>query len=265
MDLEGKVAIVTGGARGIGRGIAAELAAAGCDVVIGDLIDRPEIGSAAKEAVARIESHGRRGLAVACDVTRESDCQSLVRSAIETFGGLHVVVCNAGVMVASPAAETTLTEWEHVLRVNTTGTFLVCQAALPHLRAQGEGSIVNIASLAGLRAGGGRASYTSSKFAAVGFTQSLAAEVAKDGVRVNCVCPAAVRSEMTLGELADVVGLDDRAQADAMWTKVAGQRLPLGRSVEPEDIGQAVVFLCRADMVVGVALPVTGGEGMPAK
>ena len=265
MELEGKVAIVTGGARGIGRGIATELARAGCDIAIGDLLGLDEIAADAKETVARIESHGRRGLAVACDVTQEADCDGLVATAIEELGGLHVVVCNAGVMGISPVAEMATDDWERVLRVNATGTFLTCRAALPHLTAQGSGSIVNIASIAGLRAGGGRSQYTASKFAAVGFTQSLAAEVAKDGVRVNCICPSSVRSMMTVGELADVVGLDDLGEADEMWTKVARKRLPLGRSVEPEDIGQAVVYLCQADMVVGVALPVTGGEGMPAK
>lgn len=265
MELEGKVAIVTGGARGIGRGIASELARAGCNVVIGDLLGVPEIAVDAKQTLARIESHGRRGLAVACDVSKQADCEALVRAAVDQLGGLHVVVANAGVMNIAPVVETAPEDWDRVLRVNATGTFLTCRAALPHLIAQGAGCIVNIASVAGLRADGGRSPYSASKFAVVGFTQALAAEVAKDGVRVNCVCPSSVRSQMTVGELADVVGLDDLGEADAMWSQVAEKRLPLGRSVEPEDIGQAVVYLCQADMVVGVALPVTGGEGLPTK
>ncbi len=265
MELEGRVAIVTGGARGIGRGIATELARAGCDVVIGDMLEIDAVAADAKETVARIEAVGRRGSAVACDVTKEGDCEALVAHAVQELGGLDVVVCNAGVMNIAPVAETALEDWDRVMRVNATGPFLTCRAALPHLTGQGSGSIVIIASVAGLHAGGGRSPYTSSKFAAVGFTQALAAEVAKDGVRVNCICPSTVRSQMTVGELADVVGLEDLDEADAMWTKVARKRLPLGRSVEPEDIGEAVVFLCKADMVVGIALPVTGGEGLPAK
>lgn len=265
MELQGKVALVTGAARGIGRGIATELARAGCDVAIGDLLHIDEIASAAKETVAQIEALGRRALAVQCDVGQQADCEGLVASAIAQLGGLHIVVSNAGVMNIAPVMETRPEDWERVLRVNTTGTFLICRAALPHLTAQGEGSIVNIASTTGLRGVGGRSPYSSSKFAVVGFTQSLAAEVAKDGVRVNCICPSSVRSQMTVGELADVVGLDDMGKADDMWTRVAEKRLPLGRSVEPEDIGQAVVFLSRADMVVGVSLPVTGGEGLPTK
>lgn len=264
MDLAGKVAIVTGGARGIGRGIATELARAGCDVMIGDLLDLADVAADAQETVTQIEATGRRGRAARCDISQEADCDALVSAAIAELGGLDVVVCNAGVLGKSPVADTSSEDWERVMRVNATGTFQTCRAALPHLRAQGRGSIVNIASVAGLEAHGGRAQYTASKFAVVGFTKSLAAEVAKDGVRVNCVCPSSVRSGMTVGELADVVGLDDLGEADTMWTKVARKRLPLGRSVEPEDIGHAVVFLCQADMVVGVALPVTGGDGMPA-
>jgi meso-butanediol dehydrogenase/(S,S)-butanediol dehydrogenase/diacetyl reductase len=265
MDLEGRVAIVTGGARGIGRGIAIELARAGCDVTIGDLLDRDEVAAAAEDTLAQIEATGREGRAVRCDVTQEADCDALVAQAIFDWGGLDIVVCNAGVLAKSPVVETSTEDWERVMQVNATGTFQTCRAALPHLKARGSGSIVNIASVAGLHAHGGRAQYTSSKFAVVGFTQSLAAEVAKDGVRVNCVCPSSVRSQMTLGELSEYTGIDDPAKADALWSKVASKRLPLGRSVEPADIGQAVVYLCQADMVVGVALPVTGGDGMPAE
>ena len=265
MELEGRVALVTGGARGIGQGIAAELAAAGANVVIGDLTDRPELEAGAAETVAQVETHGRKALAVRCDVTVEADCDALVAAALDALGRLDIVVCNAGVMGISAVAETTLEEWERVFRVNATGTFLTCRAALPCLTGQGEGAIVNIASVTGLRGSGGRAQYSASKFAVVGFTQALAAEVAKDGVRVNCVCPSSVRSAMTVGELADVVGMDDMGAADEMWTRVAAGRLPLGRSVEPADIGRAVVYLCREDMVTGVALPVTGGEGLPTR
>jgi meso-butanediol dehydrogenase/(S,S)-butanediol dehydrogenase/diacetyl reductase len=263
MELKGKIALVTGAARGIGRGIATELARAGCDVVIGDLLHISEIAAAAKQTLSEIEKFGRRALAVQCDVSQQADCERLVESAVEQLGGLHVVVSNAGVMNIAPVMETQPEDWERVLRINATGTFLICRAALPHLTSQGQGSIVNIASITGLHGSGGRASYSSSKFAIVGFTESLAAEVAKDGVRVNCICPSSVRSQMTVGELADVVGLDDISEADRMWTKVAEKRLPLGRSVEPEDIGQAVVFLSRADMITAVSLPVTGGEGLP--
>ena len=132
----------------------------------------------------------------------------------------------------------------------------------PHLIERGRGAIVNVSSTAGLRGAATRAHYSASKFAVIGFSQSLALEVAKSGIRVNCVAPASVRSAMTVSELMAVTGLEDREQADALWTEVAAKRLPFGRSVEPEDIGRAVVFLCAAEMISGVVLPVTGGEDL---
>lgn len=260
--LEGKIAIVTGGARGIGRGIALELARAGADVAIGDLLERPEIAGEAKASVDAVRVLGRRAEAFACDVSRFTDCEALVAATLRELGGLHIVVCNAGVLGKGPVLEMAPEEWARVLTVNATGTFHTCRAALPHLVAQGEGSIVNVASTTGLRGVAGRAHYSASKFAVVGLTQALAAEVTEQGVRVNAVCPAGVRSGMTLGELSEVTGVEDAEKADALWTKVAAKRLPVGRSVEPEDIGRAVAYLCGATAVTGVALPVSGGEGI---
>lgn len=262
MDLEGRVAIVTGGARGIGRGIATELARAGCDVAIGDLIDRPEIEREAEVTIAQVEGLGRRAVAIRCDVAEEMDCEALVDGARERLGGLDVVVCNAGIMQVGGAMDITSAQWRRVLDVNLTGAFLTCHSALPHLTAQGRGVIVNIASVTGLRTGGDRVAYSSSKFGVVGLTQALAAEVAGKGVRVNCICPSFTRSAMSVGELMEKTGIQDPEQADALWTTVGEQRLPLGRSVEPEDIGRAVVWLCHADMVVGISLPVTGGDDL---
>jgi len=212
--------------------------------------------------VEAIRALGRRAEGFACDVTRYADCEALVASTLRAFGRLDIVVCNAGVLGKGPVLEMAPEEWARVLAVNATGTFHTCRAALPHLVAQGRGSIVNVASTTGLRASGGRAHYSASKFAVVGLTQALAAEVAEQGVRVNAVCPAGVRSGMTLGELGEVMGIEDPSKADALWTKVAAKRLPLGRSVEPEDIGRAVVYLCTATAVTGIALPVSGGEGI---
>jgi meso-butanediol dehydrogenase/(S,S)-butanediol dehydrogenase/diacetyl reductase len=263
MELEGSVAIVTGAARGIGRGIAIELARSGCDVGIGDLLGDPDTAKAAQQTVTEVEALGRRAIAVACDVAQQSDCDALVRATREELGRLDVVVCNAGIMQIGGVSDITSEQWRRILDVNLTGVFHTCKAALPHLTEQGRGAIVNVASMAGLRAGSGRVAYSASKFGVVGLTESLAAEVAHRGVRVNCVCPSFTRSAMSIGELMDQTGITDFEQADALWTKVGEKRLPLGRSVEPEDIGRAVVWLCRADMVVGVALPVTGGEGLP--
>ena len=252
---------MTGAARGIGRGIALSLAEAGADVAIADL-GIPEVAAEAAQTAEAVRALGRRALTLACDVSRYADCEALVARVLGALGGLDIVVCNAGVIGKQPVLEMPPEEWARVLGVNATGTFHTCRAALPHLVAQHRGSIVNIASTAGLRGGRERAHYSASKFAVIGFTQSLAAEVAEHGVRVNAVCPASVRSGMTLSELMQVTGVSDPTEADRLWTKVAAKRLPLGRSVEPSDIGAAVVYLCTATAVTGVALPVTGGEGM---
>ena len=263
MKLEGCRAIVTGAAQGIGRGIAWELARAGCDVAVADLLDRPETKQAASETVAGVEAEGRRAVALRCDVSVESDCEALVRDTIDALGGLDILVCNAGIMQIGGVRDITSEQWRRVLDVNLTGAFQTCRAALPHLVEQGRGAIVNIASTTGLRTGGERVAYSSSKFGVVGLTQALASEVAPHGIRVNCVCPSFVRSAMSVGEFMQNVGIDDAQAADAAWTKFGEKRLPLGRSVEPADIGRAVVWLCESDMVVGIALPVTGGDGLP--
>ena len=261
-SLEGRVAVVTGGARGIGRGIALELARAGAHVAIGDLLEDAETAKQAEETAAAVEGQGREARLVSCDVSDPSGPEALMAAAASQWGGLDYVVSNAGVLGSAPVAEMDPAEWERVLRVNATGTFHTCRAALPHLIARGGGAIVNIASVTGLRGAAGRAHYAASKFAVVGLSESLALEVAEAKIRVNCIAPASVRSAMTLSELMSVTGIDDPARADQVWTKVAAERLPFGRSVEPEDIGRAVVFLCGAEMISGVVLPVTGGEDL---
>ena len=262
MELENRVALVTGAARGIGRGIAAALARAGADVAIADLLGNADIAGEAAQTVRDVEAFGRKALLVDCDIADEASCDAMVAKTREALGGLDVVVPNAGIEGIGTMLDTSAEKFERVLRVNTTGTFLTCRAALPHLVEQGSGSIVIIASTLGLNAVAGRLSYVASKFATVGMTKALASEVSAQGVRVNCVCPSSVRSHMTVAELMDVTGIDDAQKADAVWTQAAASRLPLGRSVEPDDIGRAVVWLCEADMVSGIAVPVTGGEGL---
>jgi NAD(P)-dependent dehydrogenase (short-subunit alcohol dehydrogenase family) len=198
-----------------------------------------------------------------CDVSIEEDCETLILNTVDILGGLDILVCNAGIMQIGGVSDITSEQWKRVLDVNLTGTFQCCRAALPTMLEQGSGAIVNIASTTGLRTGGERVAYSSSKFGVVGLTQALASEVAPKGIRVNCVCPSFVRSGMTLTELMENSGIQDMEEADKTWTRVGQKIGPLGRSVEPSDIGRAVVWLCESDMVVGIALPVTGGNGLP--
>ena len=260
--LEGQVAMVTGGARGIGRGICVELARAGVDIAVGDLLGIDAIADEAKETVRSVEALGRRAITVPCDVTRLEGPTALVDACLQEFGRLDIVVANAGVLGSGPVKEMEPAEWDRVMSVNATGCFLTNRAALPHLCDHGGGSIVNISSMVGMRASANRAHYSASKFAVIGFSQALAAEVADDGVRVNCIAPGGVRSGMTIQEVMDATGVDDPVRADEIWTNVAAARLPFERSAEPADIGRAVVYLCGAEMVSGTVLPVTGGEDL---
>lgn len=262
MELEGRVAIVTGGARGIGRGIAIELARAGADVAIADLSSIAELAADAAATAAEVRALGRRAVSVDCDVSDPDACDAAIATTVAELGGLDILVCNAGIAGIGGVAETSAEQWERVLKVNTTGAFLMAKAALPHFEARGGGSIVNIASVLGMKPSGKRISYSVSKAALVALTQGLAQEGASKGIRVNAVCPSSVRSQMTVGEVREVTGADSLEEADARWTEIAKKVVPLGRSVEPEDIGRSVVGLCSAEMVTGAIVPVTGGESL---
>ncbi|MBM4382117.1 MAG: SDR family oxidoreductase [Deltaproteobacteria bacterium] len=259
--LAGKVAIVTGAARGIGRGIAEALADAGASVVVSDIAAPDthltyELSSAAQlEATAReIAARGNgRTLAVACDVTNAQQVDALVARTREAFGRIDLVVNNAGVVHFAPLETIDEARWDFVYAVNVKGPYLVSRAALAAL-AETRGSIVNIASVAGKRGRATGTLYCSSKFAAVGFTQALADEVAPRGVRVNAVCPGILATHMWTHHLTS----EARGGKQAYDTAVK-RMIPLGREQTPADIAQAVLYLATAQNVTGVALNVAGG------
>jgi len=264
--LLGKVALVTGGARGIGRGIALALARAGADVAIADVAElasaQQHYGSgavggmrAAEATAGEIAALGRRSRAIHADVSRKADAERMVAETVDALGALDVLVCAAGVV--SLASVETLSEqaWDLTLAVNAKGVFLSCQAAIAALKARG-GCIINLASVAGKNGQPGLAHYCASKFAVVGFTNSLAKELAP-AVRVNAICPGIVRTQMWeyLAEGRRQPG----ESKEAAWERVIGARIPLGRPQEPEDIGQLAVYLATAPNVTGQAINVDGG------
>jgi NAD(P)-dependent dehydrogenase (short-subunit alcohol dehydrogenase family) len=233
------VAVVTGAAQGIGRRVAEVLAGEGYGLVLADL----------REPAA---PDGADALPVVCDVSDEDQVAELARRAGERFGTVDVLVNNAGISLLRPAEETTPAQWRRVLDVNLTGPFLLCRAFGAGMLARGAGSIVNIASIAGLRGVADRAAYNASKHGLVGLTRTLAAEWGGRGVRVNAVCPGWVKTGM---DAADQAG-GGYSDAD-----IEGQ-VPMGRFAAPDDIAAAVAFLAdpyRAGFVNGVALPVDGG------
>ncbi|GAA0915443.1 SDR family NAD(P)-dependent oxidoreductase [Nonomuraea longicatena] len=240
--LDGKVAIVTGGASGIGRATALLFAREGAKVVVADL------DGAGAEAVA--EAAG--GVAVQADVSDPADCERIVRTATETYGGLHVLFNNAGIIRRTTALDIDVEEWDRVMAVNVRSVFLMCKYAIPAM--SGGGSIVNTGSGWGLKGGGNALSYCASKAAVVNMTRALAIDHAKAGIRVNSVNPGDTDTPM-LREEAKQLNEDWAA-----FEKDAADR-PMGRSGTPDEIAQAVLFLASdaASYITGSALVVDGG------
>lgn len=189
--LEGKVAIVTGAGRGIGRTIALTLAQNGALV---SLAARTE---AQLEAVlAEIESLGGQAASFCADVSLEADVKALIRNTVERFGRLDVLVNNAAVGAFGPLVETTTEQWDQTMAVNARGPFLTCREAIPYLRQQDRSFIVNISSIVGVKGYADQAAYSASKHALMGMTSALAKEVQKDGIRVHAICPGGIDTEL---------------------------------------------------------------------
>jgi NAD(P)-dependent dehydrogenase (short-subunit alcohol dehydrogenase family) len=254
-SLEGRRALVTGAGTGIGGAIVRALAAAGARVAVTDLDLR-----AAEAVTAEI---GSQAIALRLDVTDAEATEAVVGEVAGRLGGLDILCANAGVSSMARVVDLTEEAWDANFAVNAKGVFLSNRAAVRHwLRTGTGGAIVNTASLAGKQGVPLLAHYAASKFAVVGFTQSLAREVAAHGIRVNCVCPGFVRTGMQERELvweAELRGMTPDAVRDEYVALT-----PLGRLEEPEDVADAVLFLASdaARFVTGEALNVTGGVRM---
>ena len=237
MTIASRVAAITGAAQGIGRRTADLLAAEGYALA---LLDR--------QPVAGFDD----ALTVAGDVTQPADVAGFAAAVDATYGRIDVLVNNAGIACIGPAEETPVEVWRTVLDVNLTGAFLLCQEFGRRMLATGTGSIVNIASVAGLRGVADRAAYNASKHGLIGLTRTLAVEWGGRGVRVNAVCPGWVKTEM------DVASQSEGAYGDTDIT----DHVPMGRFAQPDDIAQAVAFLAdpvRSGFVNGATISVDGG------
>ncbi|MEG3440056.1 SDR family NAD(P)-dependent oxidoreductase [Pannus brasiliensis CCIBt3594] len=247
MELQGKTAIITGSARGIGEGIATVLAREGANVVINS---RKEADCAL--VVDKIEAMGGQAIAVAADVSKKSDVTNLVEKTIQHFGSVDILVNNAGIE-SQPYLAKDLPEeqWDRVMAINLKGPFLCCQAVIPHMIRQNKGRIINIASTAGIRMSFfGTVDYTVSKHGVAGLMQHLAWELADAHITVNTVCPGGV-----------VTPLMEAGTTPEYRDMVVKRLIPLGRMCAIEEIGEAVSFLAsdRADMITGQLLAVDGG------
>jgi NAD(P)-dependent dehydrogenase (short-subunit alcohol dehydrogenase family) len=247
--LEGKRAIVTGAASGIGRATAALFAAEGAGVVLAD-ID----AAGAEATAAAIAAAGGRAVAVPCDVTRSDDCLRAVAAAISTFGGLDIVFNNAGIIRRADVVETTEEEWDRVMAVNVRSVFLMSKHAIPVMAAGGGGVIVSTGSGWGLKGGDRAASYCASKAAVVNLTRAMAIDHGPQGIRAVCICPGDTDTGMLRDE-ARQLGANEAAFLEGSAAR------PLARLGTPDEIARAVLFLVSDDAawVTGTTLVVDGG------
>jgi NAD(P)-dependent dehydrogenase (short-subunit alcohol dehydrogenase family) len=243
--LEGKAGLVTGAAGGIGRGIAVELATEGAHVLVSDLESEAERG---RETVALCEAAGATAAWAACDVTSAEQQDALVAAVVASHGRLDFAANNAGIAVHKQLADVSEEEFARVLDVNLRGIFLGMRAQVRQMVRQGGGSIVNMASVAGLTGVRDIGVYTASKHGIVGLTKNTAMEYGDRGIRVNCVCPNAIRTPLM-----------DISPPDFVEALIAPQAIK--RPGEVEEVGAAVAFLLsdKASFITGVALPIDGG------
>jgi len=252
IDLTDRTAVVTGGAAGIGRGIAIELAREGADIVVADLDEEPTLPEEKDRGttVDVVEEIGRDAVYVETDVTDEAEVSSLMKVTADRFGGIDILVNNAGIAGKGKARDTSLEFWNQVLAVNLTGAFLCAKHAIPHLVDSDQGRIINISSQGSKRASGTNTADCVSKAGISHLTRSLAAELGKEGVTVNGSMPGPVRTEM----MVDVLDDPDQRQEylDQMCVDFYGV---------PEDIGRVAVFLASEDSryVTGHEVAAEGG------
>lgn len=248
-DLNGKVAVVTGGNRGIGLGIVRGLAEAGASVVVA-----ARNRDKSRQVVQQIQEEGGEALAVNLDVGDESSVDALMQSTVEHFGRLDVLVNNAGINIRKTPEKLTLPEWSEVLQVNLTGIFLCSRAAYPLMKSAGGGKIINIGSMLSIFGASFSPAYGASKGGVVQLTKSLASAWAADGIQVNAILPGFIDTDLTRQGRRDVPTLHEHVL----------KRTPAGRWGTLKDCAGTAVFLASpaSDFVTGAAIPVDGGFSM---
>lgn len=244
-DLTDKIAVVTGGSRGIGKAIVLELARHGADIVIADVLLKD-----AEQTAKEISNLKRKVMVVKTDVSRKKDIDALIKRTIAKFGKIDIFVNNAGIYRVGPTEQLNEAEWDKVIDINLKGYFLCAQAAGKEMIKQKSGNIINISSVAGIGGFANSAAYCSSKAAIILLTKALAVEWAKYGIRVNAICPGAIKTAMT-----------DPLMKDKAFQQMIKQRTPLGRVGNAEEIAAGALFLATkaSSYVTGHALVIDGG------
>ena len=247
LGLADRVALVTGGSRGIGKAVVELFASFGTHVAVNYVRDE----EAAAETVEMAQTYGVRAVAIQADVSQITDAERLVRQTVEHFGRVDFLICNAGIWEGGPVESISEELWDKTLDINLKGTWSVCRAAVPLMKEQRYGRIVIVSSTAGQRGEAFVSNYAASKGGQISFTKSLAPELATFGINVNSVAPGWVSTDMTEKDLAD-----ETTRESIIKT------VPLGRPATPEEIAGPIVFLCTewATHITGEVLNVNGGS-----
>jgi len=266
MILNDKIAVLTGGAQGLGEALALRLANEGCHVVIGDMNEAD-----AAQTAEKVSATGRKAFALKTDVSKEADVEALFQKAMDEFGRVDIVVANAAILIAEPIAEADAAKWQAVINVNLIGTFLTFKHAAKIMKKQKSGSMIAISSKSGKKGSAANSAYSSSKFGQIGLVQSVALELAPLGIRCNAICPG--------NFLSGTLWMDSKKGLFKQYLeagKVPGaetiedvkqhymNQVPLRRGCEYEDVENALVFLVSdlASYMTGQAINVTGGQEM---
>ena len=247
LGLKDRVALVTGGSRGIGKAVVDLLAASGAHVVVNYVSDE----EAAAATVSMARGHGVQSFAIRADVSQTSEADRLVRETVDRLGRIDFLICNAGIWEGGPVESISEELWDKTLAINLKGTWSVCRAAVPLMKQKRFGRIVIVSSTAGQRGEANVSNYAASKGGQISFTKSLAPELAAFGINVNCIAPGWVETEMTTDVVADSTRLES-----------INKTIPVGRMAKPEEIAAPIVFLCSewANHITGEVLNVNGGS-----
>lgn len=247
LSLAGKVAIVTGGSRGIGRAVVELFSSLAAKVVVNYVRDE----QAASATVAAVRKFGTEAVAIQADVSQLADAERLVSETLEHFGRIDFLICNAGIWEGGPVESISEELWDRTIDINLKGTWSVCRAVVPVMKRQMFGRIVIVSSTAGQRGEANVSNYAASKGGQISFTKSLSTELAPFGINVNCVAPGWVETEMTSGVSSDSAQLESVIKT-----------IPLGRMATPGEIAGPIVFLCSewANHITGEILNVNGGS-----